>query len=102
MSEPALLTIGELHRWTFEFRNEAGDLADPDTVTVRRRKPDDVTTIFIFGTDPEVEREDVGRYHYSWVVDGPSGRGDIRGEGTGAVQQPHEEAFLVRRTAFPE
>lgn len=100
MSEPAILIIGGLHRWTFEFLNANGEPTDPDTVTVRRRKPDDVTAVFVYGTDPDVEREDVGRYRYSWVVDGPSGRGDIRGEGTGAVQQPHEEAFLVKRTAF--
>lgn len=42
--------------------NTAGDLADPDTLTVILRAPDGSQASYVYGTDAEVTRESVGVY----------------------------------------
>jgi hypothetical protein len=38
--------------------------ADPDDVSVKVRAPDGTETVWVYGTDPEVVRDNVGDYHF--------------------------------------
>ena len=65
---------------------------DPDTVQIIHRKPDLTETVYVFGTDDEVVKTDVGNYTFTVrLVD--YRRHYFRAVGTGDVDSP-EETFL--------
>lgn len=66
--------------------------ADPDTVQVIHRKPDLTETVYVFETDTEITKTDVGDYTFTLqLVD--YRRHYFRAVGTGDVDSP-EESFI--------
>ena len=63
--------IGDLVRLTGTFRNAAGVLTDPTTVTCRIERPDETETVYLYGTDVEVVRDSAGIFHVDVVPANP-------------------------------
>lgn len=74
---------------TQEFKNNAGTLTDPTTISVTIRQPSGTKTTYIYNTNPEVVRDSAGTYTISFVPDsaGPWG---IYWLGTGTVPRATE------------
>jgi hypothetical protein len=93
-------TTGNLVRTWIEFRNEAGDLQDPTTVTLTLRDPLDEDTI-ISGTvaDPDqLTRTEEGKWEYRFE---PDLEGDYRYRWEGAGQLVAvAEGMLVAETGL--
>lgn len=73
--------------------------ADPTTVTLKMLPPERQITDHVYQTDPELIRDDVGRYHFAVVPD-RAGLWHYRWEGTGDLQAAAEGQFMVRHSAF--
>ncbi len=87
--------IGEVVRCTAAFTTPNGTPVEPASVTFRMRKPDGTTTVYIYGTDAELLRDDVGEYR----VDFPAtlaGRYHYRFESGGTYQAAAERGFRVQ------
>jgi hypothetical protein len=90
----ATYDIGDAVRVSVTFRNEAGALANPTSVTLTVRAPDEtVTTVSnststtgIYSGVVTPDAEGVWRYRFT---------------GTGAVAQAQEGMFTVRRRRVP-
>src|ERR1043166_842741 len=68
-----MYTVGDVARIECEFKNvEVGNYVDPDSVVIRVRKPTGARLTFTYGTDPEIVRDDVGRYHLDLLLTSPS------------------------------
>jgi hypothetical protein len=87
-------------RTTGRFR-AAGAYADPTTITVKLADPHGILTTFLYGLDPEVVRDAVGRYHMDLTTGSTPGRWVYRYEGDGAVEAGDEEGFRVMTSAIP-
>jgi hypothetical protein len=77
------------------FKNAAGVLADPTTVTLKWRvfSDDDLTT-WVYGTDSQVVKDSTGLYHADIPVT-KAGRHYFRWEGDGTVTAAEEGSFLA-------
>ena len=51
-----------------QFKTSAGVLTDPDTVTVRLKGPTGSITTLVYGVDPEVAKDAVGKYHATFTI----------------------------------
>jgi hypothetical protein len=91
--------LGDAPRAIVQFRNFAGTLADPTTITAKILKGDGVALTKLFGTDVEVVKESTGIYHIDIVTD-VHGVWTIRWEGTGTVKAAIEQRFNVKRSDF--
>lgn len=81
------------------FKDPDGNPMDPTTVRIRWRIDDGDETVWVYGEDNEVVRDDVGEYHADiTLVYG--GLYFARIEGEGSVQAASEETFLVE-SYFP-
>jgi len=84
---------GDVVRLTANFTNLAGSAADPSSVTLRIKQPDNSVVTYNFpGT---LTKDSTGQYHYDFAI---TESGDIyyRFEGTGDVQAAGENLFHVR------
>ena len=81
------------------FRNAAGTLADPDTVTLRIKYPDASTTTHVYGVDANVIRDSVGVYYYLLPLT-LEGAHYYRWEGSGALYAGGEKKIVVNQSVF--
>lgn len=90
--------IGDRVRLTARFTDAiTGLLSDPTGITLRVRPPADTTTIYIYGSDPKIARDDVGVYHADIDVTA-SGSWGYKWTGTGAITAAEESSFYARTT----
>lgn len=87
--------IGDLVRLSAEFRDIAGALVDPSTVTFKVKPPGGDVVAYVYGTDPEVVRDSVGAFHVDWTVE-INGTHWWRFESTGTGQAAAEDSFTAR------
>jgi uncharacterized protein YfaS (alpha-2-macroglobulin family) len=101
MSHPsATITVGNVARATVEFRDLAGALTDPTTVTARTLEPDGtVVTTYTFGVDAALTNPSVGVYVLEWALT-ETGQWAVRFEGTGALQAAVEGHVEVPCSPF--
>jgi hypothetical protein len=90
--------VGDLLRYSGEFRNSGGTLIDPTTVTFKARNPAGTITSYLYGTDAQVVKDSTGIYHVDWSLTS-AGKWYFRIESTGTGQAADEEEVLVV-TAF--
>ena len=76
------------------FKNAAGTLTDPTTVSLRWRVAGGLETTWVYGTDAEVVKDSVGVYHADIPVIA-AGLHYFRWKGTGAVTAAEEGTFTV-------
>lgn len=95
MATPAY-DIGDLRRLSVTFSDIDGTEADPTTVTFKMREPDGTETIYAYGTDAELVKDGVGRYHVDWTLT-QAGRHVVRWEGTGVVATAEQVELYGRR-----
>jgi hypothetical protein len=62
---------GQLARFSFETRNASKALADPATFTFAFEKPSGTVTTWVFGTNLEIVRDSVGKFHVDLTMDEP-------------------------------
>jgi hypothetical protein len=78
------------------FRDELlGGALDPDTVNLTIRAPDGTITNYVYGTDAEIVRDDLGKYHAD-IDANQSGAWRYRWWSTGTGQASEERQFQVR------
>lgn len=87
--------IGDLRRLTGQFKNIAGAVKDPTTITFKMREPDGVLTTHVFPT--VIVKDSIGTYHVDWTI-AKAGRHVWRFEGVGALVATEEQDFYARRT----
>ena len=75
--------VGQRPRFSFEIRDD-GVLADPATLTVKFEKPDATVVTYVYGTDVELVKTAVGKYHVEYTLD-QSGWWEWRQTSTGVV-----------------
>lgn len=84
----------------FDFVTDAPK--DPTEATIKLRSPYAVETEYVYGTDDEFVRDDVGVYHLDLDPDAV-GTWFYRILGTGTnVQSAEERPFIIRASAFKE
>jgi hypothetical protein len=81
------------------FRDAAGDVADPDTVTFYVENPLGVQDSYVYDSDAEATRISEGIFNLEWQVD-VSGTWDILCVGEGTVDQSSRGRVHVRRDPF--
>jgi hypothetical protein len=77
-----------------------GVAADPSTVTAKILPPSypaGTPITYVYGTDPEVEKDAVGEYHVLLTAD-EVGLWQYRWEGENTAPGIQEGSFVVRRT----
>lgn len=89
---------GTLVRVSVTFQVGGTD-TDPTTVTFRHRKPDGTVTAWVYGTDSQVVKDAVGKYHADLALN-QEGVWTYRWEGTGAAEVAGEDALRVLPTPF--
>lgn len=78
------------------FKNtETGADIDPDVVSVAIRTPSDVVSVYVYGTDPEVVRDGLGKYYLNVNAD-EEGTWYYRFWSTGNGQAADEGSFTVQ------
>lgn len=90
--------IGDAVRLTGTFRNAAGTLTDPTTVTLKHEDPsgNETSLTYAGGT---VTKSSTGIYYADVTVD-ESGTWKYKWIGTGTVAQADEGAFWGKRSDF--
>lgn len=100
-----MLTPGKIYvntnvRLTISFRDQDGDLVDPDTVTFKTCDPCGNKVEYVYNTDDEVTRLDTGRYAADIVPD-TSGRYRFAWATTGTgTTFATESDFLVQESPW--
>ena len=89
---------GSLPRLSAAFKDAAGTLGDPSTVTVKYQKPDGTEVTKVYVTDVEVVKDSVGNYHID-VSASASGVWVYRWQSTGPVTAA-EAIFTVKESEF--
>ncbi len=87
--------IGDLRRLTGQFKDIAGVVKDPTTITFKMREPDGVLTTHVFPA--VIVKDSTGTYHVDFTIT-KAGRHVWRFEGTGDVVATEEQDFFARRT----
>jgi hypothetical protein len=77
-----------------EVRFSATFAADPTTVTLSVKEPSGTTTIYTYGTDPELVRDGVGEYHADLVLN-TAGLWWYKFAGSGAVTAVKQDCIFV-------
>lgn len=91
ITSSAEINIGSRAAVTAKFKDEAGDDANPTTVTIRVKKPDGTVVV---KTNQELDNPGLGHWVGRFDVD-QAGRWYYRVEGTGNVQAADEASFIV-------
>jgi hypothetical protein len=101
VSEAALenVTKGSRVGATIVFKDDKGDLTDPDTVHVFILAPGGVVTSYTYGTDAELTRESLGTFKITWLA-AASGKYGVKGVGIGGVDQSVLGAVYVKPDPF--
>lgn len=94
----AEFNIGDKRRLTMTFRDVAGDLTDPTTITFLMKEPDGTKTTYISGVNAEMVSVSTGVWRVDWVIE-QEGVHNFEFKGTGTVVTAEEAAFRVRRRA---
>ncbi len=94
-----IFDVGDAVRCRAEFRDLAGTLIDPTTVSVSVKAPDGQITTKVYNTDPEVVRESAGKFYID-VDATASGVWHYRFFSTGTGKAAAERQFNVRRSNF--
>lgn len=90
--------LGEKIAVDGEFKRESdGELIDPTTVKFDVKKPDGVTTAYVYGTDAELVKDAVGQYHAELDLD-QSGNWHYRMYSEGTGQTAAEDDLFVRQS----
>jgi hypothetical protein len=87
-------SINSLVRLSAEFRNLAGDLADPTTITIKVKSEFDSSSATHSYPSGDIVKDAVGQYHVDHLVDKP-GVWNYFVQGTGAVVVTEGESFYV-------
>lgn len=84
---------GDYIRLTGTWRDDAGVLVDPTTVTLKIHLPDGTTSSYTYASG-FVVKDSVGIYHYDFL---PNGQGNYvyRWEGTGNAIASGQGAFFI-------
>jgi hypothetical protein len=90
--------LGQAVKFKGDFKNEAGALADPGTITLRVRNPEGTITTYTYAA-AEITKDAVGQYSKVVALD-KEGTWKYRFEGTGAVQAADEDECLVLESVF--
>lgn len=99
MSEP--YTVGTTIRVTGTFRNVAGDLADPSTVTFKYRKPGVTTVTTVTYAGGGVTKSSTGVYYIDLATtDDENGVWAYRWSSTGNPATAIESEFAVADSSF--
>lgn len=85
---------------TATFRNAAGALANPTTVTFYTRGPGGTVTPYIAGTAPEATNTGTGVYQLVFIPD-DYGEWEIVARGVGIVTQTERVRIQVDPTGIP-
>jgi hypothetical protein len=93
--------LGDAPRCFGEFRNFAGELADPDTVKVSVKDPAGTITTKIYGTDAAVIKASTGVYYID-VNANAVGSWAYRWFSEGTGQAAAERKFRVKSSEFDE
>lgn len=88
---------GDLVRISGVFKDVAGTLIDPGTVTLKVTKPDGTTTTYTYGGSPAVVKDSTGNYHVDASAD-QTGRWLYTWISTGTGQAAENGEFLVEAT----
>lgn len=94
--------VGDLVRLTVEFRNAAGTLTNPTTITFETRvHRDGVIDSYVYGTDVEVVKVGgvEGTYYFDLLL-AESGAHAWRWQGQGACVAAEEGVVEVKRSRF--
>lgn len=75
--------VGQRPRFDFQIRDQHV-LSDPATLSFAFEKPDGTVTTYIYGTDAELVKDAIGKYHVEVTLD-QSGQWLWRQESTGVV-----------------
>ena len=86
--------VGNSITATGTFTSRTGVIVDPTTVTAVVQAPTGVETDYLYGTDPEVVREEEGVYACTFIPDS-HGTWTVQFNGTGNAIAVNEETFLV-------
>ena len=78
------------------FRDQSDALYDPSEVKVSVRNPSGTVTTYVYGTDPEVIKDDTGTYHMD-VYGNEIGVWYYRWYTEDADKASNEEFFKVKR-----
>jgi len=76
------------------FKNAAGALTDPTTVTLEVKKPNGTVTTYTYAA-AQIIKDSVGRYSYQLTVDA-AGVWSYRWIGTGTVVAAEQDVFFAR------
>jgi hypothetical protein len=85
-------------RITMTFRDDAGTLTDPTTVTVKTYDPCGGEETYVYLTDAEIQKSSIGIY-YADITPDSAGRWHYRWETTGPVFAT-EDSFSVLTSPF--
>lgn len=92
--------LGDAPVLTHSFTNTAGAAANPSTVVVKVRKPDETTVTHTTASTPAVTNPSTGTFQLILPVLTLAGDWFYRFEGTGDLISAEEERFVVRPSAF--
>lgn len=84
---------GDLVELKGTFRNDAGVVTDPTTITFKIQPVGGIVTTYVFGTDAQLVRVSAGIYTVNWIV-AAEWIHEYRFIGTGAVQQEQGGRFV--------
>ena len=99
MSEP--YTVGTTIRVTGTFRNIAGDLADPSTITFKYRKPGGGAATTVTYAGGGVTKSSTGVYYVDLsTTDDEHGIWSYRWSSTGTPATATESTFAVADSTF--
>ena len=96
-SVPYSCDVGDIIRLYADFTDVDGQLIDPDSLTVRVKKPDKTTDSYLY--PGEVNRIERGRFFLDVDVT-MSGTWMYRWEAIGAGQSAAERTFCARESYF--
>ena len=94
---PNSYTIGQQIRFSAAFKNLAGTLTDPTTVTFKIESPSGTVVTYVYLTDSQLIKDSTGNYHVDYLP-ASSGAWNYRWEGAGAIVSASEQWFDVKIT----
>lgn len=63
------LILAQAYRCTYTFRNAAGAVYDPTTVTFKYKKPDGTVTTYTYGVGASIVKTSTGIYYIVIITD---------------------------------
>jgi hypothetical protein len=95
----AQYTKGQVVRVTAVFRNNAGGIADPSTITFKFLTDSGVADTYVYLTDAELARDTTGTYHVDLTLN-EEGVWRYRWESTGNPATAEEGLLGVAASSF--